>query len=139
MRVLAVDPGNQTGWAVGELDIDVFDVRVSGVMTSWSKLKEVIEENEPLLVLFETFRIFPSKARGLVGDELEAVQTIGVLKYLCLEKKLTLLGRQPSLKSVPIIPRDAWVKELIRSRKTEHERDSIMHLYSYWRTSVAHR
>lgn len=139
MIVLAVDPGDTTGWAVADVDRSTFKVIATGTMLSWSYLERIAVTHLPALVIYETFTVFPGKAKALAGDALEAVQTIGALKHICHQRSLTIIGQQPSIKKVPVLPRDGWLTTYLRSLGSEHEKDAVMHIYAYWRKSVMAR
>ena len=136
MLALSIDPGDTSGFAVAEITPTTFVHGSTGTMQAWTGLDELLDRFRPTLVLYETFRLFPSKAKKLAGSELLAPQVIGVLLYLCQKRSITALGRQPSAKNLPIIPRDAVLISFVKALKTEHERDAVMHLYAYWRTCV---
>jgi len=134
MRVLAIDPGQTTGYAIGELG-KTFVVLKTGTVASWSGLDSLIDKEKPVLVLYEEFRLFWGKRTALVGNDMLTSQVVGVIRYVCQLRKITVLGRQPSVRNLPIIPRDDWMKSFLKSLRTDHERDAVRHLYAYWRTS----
>jgi len=75
--ILAFDPGGTTGWAClreGQL--------AGGSFPLWSKVEHLLVSVGPDIVVCEDFLLYPGKAQHLYWNRFEAVQVIGVLKFL---------------------------------------------------------
>jgi len=98
MNILAIDPGETTGWS-----FMVWDTRYRlpmkipeyekleeqtlerGQFAFYDEFENLISTKEPGVIVIEEFRIYSTKAKSLIGDDLKTSQTIGVMKYIAKE------------------------------------------------------
>lgn len=131
MIILAFDPGGTTGYAV--YDSDDNTCLELGQFETWSKVKRLLHAQAgkawfpPDVVIYETFRIFPSVAKSLSWQELLAPQVIGVIRYLCQEQDILCVEQGPSV-------RKSGNKPCFGEHpRTVHEKDALQHAIAYAR------
>lgn len=149
MSVLALDPGNSTGWVfrndegkliggtIGECHKDVWDL---------------LTEKDPDVVVFETFQMYPGKAQKLIWSTFYPCEVIGVIKVWfmlnkekivppCNDRRLRqLVGLQPSVKKYALANSESELWKTVERENnqaaTEHLRDAVRLLRYYERNSV---
>ena len=134
MSVIALDPGNSTGWClrtddgrliggtVGELHHDVW---------------ELLNKYDPGTVVYETFQMYPGKAQKLIWNTFYPCEVIGVIKLWCMVHERNLVGLQPSVKKFALANSelDLWktIERVEGQPATEHMRDAVRLLRYYER------
>ena len=118
MRVLGIDPGGTTGYAI--LDWTSGTV-VFGDVQKWDGLETLIGKGD--IVVVETFRLYPGMGKRLVWNDMIAAQVYGVVLYLAEHAGATL------------IPENAATGKKIQLSKSaggnDHSRDALRHALSY--------
>ena len=133
MSVIALDPGNSTGWClrdndgkliggtVGELHYDVW---------------QLLNSYHPEVVVYETFQMYPGKAQKLIWNTFYPCEVIGIIKLWCMLNERNLVGLQPSVKKFALANSelDLWkTVERYGAPATEHMRDAVRLLRYYER------
>lgn len=137
MSVIALDPGNSTGWClrtgagkliggtIGECHADVW---------------KLLCRYNPDVVVFETFQMYPGKAQKLIWNTFYPCEVIGVIKlWHALQnfEEGKLVGLQPSVKKFALANSelDLWktVERECGQPATEHMRDAVRLLRYYER------
>jgi len=118
MRLLAVDPGISSGYALYDGNKLEF-----GVVELWHGLDALIDRFKPDVVIVENFRLFPHMAKSLANNTFLTVRVIGVVQYICELRGIKLIEQEPSVKmGYPIRkPREM----------AEHAKDSVQHIIHY--------
>jgi len=126
MRFLVFDPGHTTGWALFEDD----HVISAGESPDWKDIPEMINQAKVDLVLFESFKLYPWKAKQKIWDSFLEVEVIGVIKAHCYFNNILFYSQQPSDKEFFDNDklRDLGVFKVSTSR---HARDAIRHGYVF--------
>ena len=127
MKILGIDPGGKhCGVAYAERGECV-----------WAKeytpegLFVLLEATTADLVVYESFALYPWKSKEQSFSQLEVVQTIGVLRYICWRREIRTVAQTPQIK----IPIAAQLKA--RGYKYQahgqggHAKDAEYHLM-YW-------
>lgn len=146
MCVIALDPGNSTGWVVrlstGEL--------VGGTIgESHREVYKLLRDYSPEVIIYETFQMYPGKAQKLIWNTFYPCEVIGVIKLYAQkaqrigepyfkEGKPVLVGLQPSVKKFAFGPEEAdgWKKvDRFGQPATEHLRDAYR-LLRYWERNL---
>jgi hypothetical protein len=136
--VLAVDPGQTTGWATLTVDParpECVPVVVDGgQVLTWGGFRDRIAG--VTWVVYENWRLFPGSALAQVGSEMVAAQVIGVLLYLCEQAGIGATA-QPALDNKRSFFNDVRLREngyldaiLLRGgslTRDRHEVDAIRH------------
>lgn len=136
-RVLVCDPGESTGW------IFTIDGRVVAGGTVPKNHKDVYELLVSLgnldTLVYETFQLYPGKAKSLSWNTFYTVEVIGILKLTAMLKEIELIGYAPSVKKFAGGLDQEWSDFLDRGNPgvipdvscpvTEHTRDA----YKLWK------
>lgn len=136
--VIAIDPGEMTGWARGVIDDGVCEVNAHGY-TPWQEFVVALHDrmtgDAPYdVVVYESWRLRRSSALELVGSDLQSSQCIGAIKLSCwLAQKggraVRVRNQEPAIKNV-IDAMKGGTDYLPKSDK-EHNRDAVRHFWFY--------
>lgn len=133
MSVIALDPGNSTGWVFREADGSLSGGTCGEDHVAVWKL---LEEYHPRVVVYETFQMYPGKAQKLIWSTFYPCEVIGVIKLWATMNGAQLVGLQPSVKKFALgtIELELW-KTVNRhgAPATEHLRDAVRLLRYYER------
>ena len=134
-RIIAIDPGDQTGYAIGVLGPGhKFEVHDWGY-TDWKTFvinydKVMLGEKPFDIVVYESWRLRATAAKQKTGSTFPEIQCIGCIKLGAWRNKATLFTTEPAYK--PVV--DGWMggTEYLPGRDgAEHARDAMRHLYWY--------
>lgn len=134
--VLAIDPGGTNGICLaGKYGKDWNILSVKGVekhvlykmLENFGKLEYCADSNE-LLVIYETYRLYASKSKAMIGNEFETVQIIGVIKYICEKNGIKYIDSSTDHKA---FFNDKRLKKMGLYVPIDHKRDAIRH-FLYW-------
>jgi hypothetical protein len=144
VRVLALDPGERVGWATGVIDtgaepfLEVSNHGISFLKDMALKLHEVAGNYD--VIVYETWRLRPNKAKAFIGNEFLSSQFIGMVRLCCwLNPGVKIVPQGPNTKSTadryiahhqPDIQRrlDAMPK----AHDDGHDGDALRHLAFYY-------
>lgn len=91
-RILCLDPGETTGWAVFEAG--VLDSCGQRSTKHPAEIADLIRETLDLdLLVFELYRIRGNKARQHIGSEVLTIQHIGAIKVVADELEIPIVGQ----------------------------------------------
>lgn len=133
LKLIAIDPGEQTGWATGF----IADGRLTVSDSGWMAWKDFVvkfhrTQANPLTridyVIYEAFRLRPYSAKQLIGSDFPTVKCIGGILLSCWVHGGILITQEPKHK--PVI--DAWMggtEYLPKGDGVEHRRDALRHLH----------
>lgn len=123
--IIAFDPGKTTGWCVFRDKVLIAD----GTLTMEQSPALILDDFPPDLVIYESFRLFPNKAKAMIGAQFEPVQVIGVIRFLCQERHIPMIEQAPVLKKffMPV----ARLKYYGSVPQSEHARDAVRHVLYY--------
>lgn len=82
-RLLCLDPGETTGWAIYE------DAKLSAAghaMTKaegWECIDRLFTDTQPMVVLYENYRVYQHKLERHSNSEVYTLRLVGVIEYLC--------------------------------------------------------
>jgi hypothetical protein len=119
MRILALDVGVTTGWAV--YDTEAKDL-YTGTFLKMDRLEFLLEDHKPDIVLVERLVV-----RTLAFVQ-EAVENYGVAKYLLKQLKYAVQLRIPGFMKFAYA---AHGKLLGTVGRTQHEKDATAHIITY--------
>ena len=150
-RIIAIDPGEMTGWAIGRItdrpdgwdnymwtDGEVPTPQLYVEQYGYDPWKafvlnfaNVMEGDNPFdIVVYESFRIRSSAAKALTGSDVPTAQCIGAIKLSGWRSGSKLVTSEPSNK--PIIDAQMGGTEYLPKRDTvEHYRDAVRHIHWY--------
>jgi len=128
MLVLALDPGETTGYVIAEVDGINYDIKLSGQFPNWQQLETLVVNWITNAIVYEAFHLSPQIAKFKAWSTLPTVETIGVLKYLAQKYSVRqLVAQPPSSKELVSLPR------YIAGVSGPHARDALKHLIAYLR------
>jgi len=127
MLILALDPGETTGYVVAEIDGLDYDIKISGQFPNWQMLEALITYWLPDRIIYEAFYLSPQIAKYKTRSTLPTVEVIGVLKFLAWQYSTPLVAQPPSAKELVSLPR------YIAGVSGPHARDALRHLIAYLR------
>jgi len=125
MRVLAIDPGKANGWALF-MDGSLLE---SGVADK-EQLYSMLETEELDHVVYESYRLYATHSRQMIGDEFLTPQIIGVIQYICTKRGITF-SEQPA--TTKAFHNDRRLKDMGLYVPIDHRRDAIRHGLYYFR------
>ena len=130
--IMALDPGNSTGWVLRDSDNNLIGGTIS---ERHHDVWELLDKWHPDILIYETFQMYPSKAQKLIWNTFYPCEVIGVIKlWAQLNKPEALIGLQPSVKKFALSnsERDLW-RTVKGAPITEHTRDAVRLLRYYER------
>lgn len=143
MSILAFDPGQRTGYAL-ITDEGLLVQAGSFGWQEWDTLTSLFVHN-PEHVVVERFALYGNKAGAMVGNEFEAAQVIGAIRYVMHRMMISnRLHFQPasaihsSTRTLsPFAKRLLASVELMRGQVDRHAKDALAHALVYRRKLVA--
>lgn len=140
--ILALDPGESTGWCYLSRDNKM---QAGTAPKSHIAVAQLLERLNPDVVVYETFKLYPSKAQSLIWNSFYPCEVIGVIEYKCMLQKMLSTGggcelcRPQVVRQAPAVKRYAgplpkMFAQLSKETKlTEHSKDACQHLCYYLR------
>jgi hypothetical protein len=143
VKVLGIDPGVTTGFALVRFEDDDDDVNIA--LGEWHGMEELDKYVEAQLfdvdwIAIERYLIYPNRAQSHIGDDLYTAQEIGRVKWIVFKQGIPedhlaehsasmAKGRWPDsrLKLIFDIPRGTspHMKDALRHALTLAEREEI--------------
>lgn len=134
--VLAIDPGETTGWVFRHHDGAV----CGGVIeSSHLKIWSLLNKCTPDVVVLERFNLYPGKAAAQSYSSFYTVEVIGVVKLYCMLQNsagdpVALVLQAPGDKKFSGALDDRFkVLRAFTGDKSEHMKDAYQHLLFYER------
>lgn len=133
MTVLTLDPGESTGWLFTEVEDRTFRIVSGGTLKKdHQEVYNLIKDCNPSIILYETFRMYPGKAKALSWNSFYPCEVIGVIKYAADSLHKTLVGLAPSTKKYAGgFNNPQWISFRQSHDYTEHTKDTWL-LFRYW-------
>ena len=132
MLILALDPGETTGYVVAETDGLDYDIKISGQFPYCQQIEALITNWSFDAVVYEAFYLSPQIAKFKTWSIMPTVEVIGVLKYLTWKYEIhRLVTQAASDKELVTLPR------YIAGVSGPHARDALKHLIAYLRRTNA--
>jgi len=136
--ILSLDPGETTGFVIVEKrplndPEDMPKVIMSGILSRWRGVRNLIKETEPEELIVEQFRLYPNKAREQSYSIMIAARVIGAIECiaedygLSMIEQAALVGRRVELTQA--------VRDQIRNR---HALDAMAHAVAFLRSHYGH-
>lgn len=133
MKILALDPGNHTGWVAYDTNTKALMGGTIGetFLGVWKPLCKAD------VIVYETFNLYPGAAKHLTRNEFYPCQVIGVIRLFGeINKDVKLIKQSPSVKKFAGGLDEVWEKakqtsELVGYTVSEHTKDAFLHLKYY--------
>lgn len=143
-RILAIDPGERAGWAIGEVntahELNVTDHGIAELKPFALKLFEVAGTYDT--IVYEQYRIAADKAWEHVGSDVPTLQLIGMIR-LCAWRypDVSIVWQDRNKKSTGVKVATPQIAEILGRMPTTHDDahdgDALMHLsFYYWNKYV---
>lgn len=143
--VLAIDPGESTGWLFGKpwnkdderiLGQPYFHLVGGTAGKDHVEVAGIILSSRPDVVVLERFNLYPGKAKSMSWNSFYPCEVIGVVKYVCQLQCIPIVELAPSVKKYSGVttknhPTYLWMKEHFEC--TEHTYDALQLLEYYLR------
>lgn len=132
MRVLAIDPGIDTGWAEGRIEDKQVHVDRHG-WTPWRKfalsLDSKVDDFPYDVIVYETWKLTKHGAKVLLGSDMQSSQCVGCIWLSGTKAHVPIVGQPPAIKATI----DKWMggTGYLPVSDVDHNRDAIRHLYYY--------
>lgn len=138
-RILALDPGERTGWAAGTWDgQQLTDIKqgVAALKDMALALGKRIDTYDT--VVYEVWRLYPHMARTMIGNDFQPVQFIGMVRYLAwLHPQIKLVSQGADIKNTALKTMPTVLSKRMKKSSEQHDQDALMHLWHYvWRTRI---
>lgn len=139
--ILALDPGESTGWCFLDRDNSM---QAGTAPKSHLSVAKLLDDLDPDVVVYETFKLYPSKAQSLIWNSFYPCEVIGVIEYKCALKGMLsgtsgahyrprVVQQAPAVKRYagPLPKKFALLSK--ETKLTEHSKDACQHLCYYLR------
>jgi len=131
-RILAIDPGESSGWFMQESHEDTVAFLKGTIVLDRVRFWELLVLTQPNIIIYEEFKLYPHKARALIGNTFYTCEIIGLIKLYADIAKETKLFKQGASgrKYVHATTQDPnWLlaKELSDCPTTNHTFDAYQH------------
>lgn len=131
--ILALDPGEHTGWCYQDPEGDI----VGGTAgKDHVEVATLLMTLMPDIVVMERFNLYPQMAKSLAWNSFYPCEVIGVIRYLCMRFDIPLVEQAPSIKKYFGGFQLDWDTLKINAKVkgfnvTEHTKDAYQH-YRYF-------
>ena len=136
--VLSLDPGGHTGICLAIKTATDWTIEYTAALARWDLYNYLAKFNAKwetdqqngvqALVIYETYKLYASHAKAMIGNKFETCEHIGVIKFLAHVHGIPVIEYPASNKT---FWSDTRLKYLGLYPKTEHERDAIRH-FLHW-------
>lgn len=145
-KVLVLDPGEKVGWARAEVDDlgNWSDVR-HGITPLWEMADAIADvqdlneySDEPYdVIVCESWRLYGSHAKTMIGSSFPSVQFIGAVKLICRLTGTEYVSQPASDKKVGLARLEVDYPDYYElatraiAHDDGHDQDALMHLAKY--------
>lgn len=141
IKILSFDPGVTTGYAIFEFPNDLETIPLDGTsqkflceggeLKKYNEFRKIFKKDRIDLVVIESFKLYPHKAKAKTLSNFPTVEIIGVIKFLSF------------INNIPLIEQGANTKKFYDNKKlrmcglfergqSPHLRDAYRHaLYAF--------
>jgi len=131
-KLIAIDPGEMTGYAMAEWDRDTNEYTVvKWDHAPWKQFLIRYAQNfEWDVVVYEAWRLRHEEAPKLVGSDMQSSQCLGGIRLQAWLHEAVLIEQSTQIK--PFIDKRMGGTEYLPGRGgVEHHRDALRHLHYY--------
>lgn len=82
-RLLCLDPGETTGWAVFEDGALTASGQAPTLNGGWNVIDALFADVNPTVVIYENYRVYEHKLSRHANSEVYTLRLVGVIEYLC--------------------------------------------------------
>lgn len=155
-QVIALDPGERTGWATAIMDLDYFQFVGTGVLAQdhmarslaeWQAIRFLnkpwrvaLDENHTPIRTFDVIvaeswrprRDANGRLDWIEGDPLLSAQHLGQIRFIADLSGATYREFSPMQKPFWVASMPAKLKSLDAHSNEQHDKDARMHLWGYF-------
>lgn len=140
-RIIALDPGERTGWAAGVWDPQAGQLGElrQGVATLKDMAMALGDRIHTYdTVIYETWRLYPHMARAMTGNDFQPVQLVGIIRFLSWQHPhIKLVSQGANIKDTALKTMPKELADRFKRSSEQHDKDALMHLWHYiWRTRI---
>lgn len=130
MRVIAFDPGEQTGVAAGVIEGDTLTIKHFG----WDRWRDAAYKFRAGAsnydhCVYESWKLTARGAKTLKGSDMPWSQFIGMMKMICWDNEINMSVQDPAEKYV--IDARMGSLDYLPKGSVEHHRDALRHLIKF--------
>lgn len=151
-RLLALDPGETTGWSIFDCYPPLpsaiagqVALAACGQLDTWpignaiDNLSTLLEAHKPTFMVHESYHVYKWKTQDHTWSEVPTVQVIGVIATLAHQRIPPLVVAQQTAQQAKNFVTDSKLREWgFYQRGQRHARDSIRHACYYLLFGTAH-
>lgn len=130
--VLALDPGETTGWALFQSSQDDVLLSKAGQLKTWGmpncvrNMTDLIKEMKPTIVVHEVYSVYEWKSQDHSWSEVPTIHVIGCIETLCIQQNILFLSQTAQ------IAKNFCTDDKLKSwnyyiKGERHSRDAIRH------------
>lgn len=127
-KLLCIDPGNTTGWAVFNPDSHKL-IQAGATKLSMYQMFKMLQETNPDEIVYESFRLYAHKAESMVNNDFYPSQLIGVIRLYAEQYEIPITSQ--SAAKGKAIWTDGKLTKFNYSHSIVHARDAIRHGLTY--------
>lgn len=130
MFILALDPGNSTGYVTYRTEVGSNSLSGGTIFEDFESVFNLCKQAD--LIVYETFNMYPGAAKHLVWNSFYPCQVIGVIELAAQMFMIPVVRQSPGIKKFSGGLDKVW-KGFVRRNldKTEHTKDAFLHLKYY--------
>lgn len=135
-RILALDPGETTGYAVfdatpNDIDwVEIDQVKSWPETTAMNNLPELFQRTQPGLIVHESYRVYSWKAEDHSWSSVRTVQVIGCIWTLAIQQGIRRF-EQSAQNAKGFWDDDKLIEFGLYQRGLRHGRDATRHALHY--------
>lgn len=138
-HLISIDPGGEhVGWARfedGKLEIvcERTPNEAEEILWEWAEHLPLLERTRDSLLVIEDFRLYPDKAKSLIGSGMPTSQLIGSLRFIARFYDIPVV-LQPAAIKVPTefqMKRRGIVHAAVQRKQGGHAKDAETHGYHH--------
>lgn len=126
-RLLCLDPGHTTGWAVFENGLLTASGQAATMDKGWSEIDNLFNDVQPTMVIYENYRVYAHKLERHSNSEVYTLRLIGVIEYLCDVKFGIPQYNQMAHQAKGFVTDEKLKKWGFYKRAEKHARDAMRH------------
>jgi hypothetical protein len=144
LRVIAIDPGERTGWATGtvrsepgdEPDISDLNQGVHPLRDFALGLHKNAHKYD--VIAYETWRLYPGMAKRMIGNDMQPSQLVGIIRLQgWLHPNVQLVSLGATVKQIADKTMPDWLRDRKEQSSEEHDKDALDLLWYFaWRRAL---
>lgn len=127
VRLLCLDPGETTGWAVFEHGELSATGQASTSALGWIEIDRLFADVQPTMVIFENYRVYEHKLSRHANSEVYTLRLVGVIEYLCEVKYKIPYYNQMAHQAKGFVKDERLMEWGYYKPGMRHGRDAIRH------------